>query len=58
MISKSTYGKRIGYLDYGYDFDGTLKVNEKALCYLATIGAQPKLDSLLDKNRLYRGESL
>ncbi|KAK7750013.1 hypothetical protein SLS62_008005 [Diatrype stigma] len=54
MISKSTYGKRFGYLDYGYDFDGTMTINEKALVYFATIAAQPKLDSFLDKNRLYR----
>ncbi|RWA04439.1 hypothetical protein EKO27_g10667 [Xylaria grammica] len=54
MVGKVTYGRRIGYLDYGYDFDGTLSKAEKAVDYTVTIGMQPKLDSLLDKNHLYR----
>ncbi|TGJ87870.1 hypothetical protein E0Z10_g895 [Xylaria hypoxylon] len=54
MVGKVTYGKRIGYLDYGYDFDGTLRKSQKAVDYTVTIGVQPKLDNLLDKNNLYR----
>ncbi|KAI3320760.1 cytochrome P450 [Xylariaceae sp. AK1471] len=54
MVGKATFGARIGYLDHGCDFDGTLEKSEKALDYIVTIGVQPKLDNLLDKNRLYR----
>ncbi|KAI1856230.1 hypothetical protein JX265_011742 [Neoarthrinium moseri] len=54
MVGKVTYGKRVGYLDKGYDFDGTLNVEDKAMDYLVTVGMQPGLDKFLDKNRLYR----
>lgn len=46
--------KRIGYLDQGHDFDGTLAASEKASSYLVTIGMYPALDKLLDKNPVYR----
>lgn len=42
--------KRIGYLDHGSDFDGTLATAEKASKYLVTIGMYPVLDKFLDKN--------
>lgn len=58
MISKTTYGKRIGYLDHGSDFDGSLDISEKALDYLGLVGMVPMLDPFLDKNRLYRSKSL
>ncbi|KAI0144482.1 cytochrome P450 [Xylariaceae sp. FL1272] len=54
MVGKATYGSRIGYLDHGSDFDGTLERSEKAMDYIVTVGVQPKLDTFLDKNRLYR----
>lgn len=43
--------KRVGYLDHGSDFDGTLATAEKASKYLVTIGMYPVLDKFLDKNR-------
>lgn len=46
--------KRIGYLDHGYDFDGTLATSEIASLYLVTVGMYPTLDSFLDKNPVYR----
>lgn len=46
--------KRIGYLDHGHDFDGTLSASEKASTYLVTVGMCPSLDRLLDKNPVYR----
>ncbi|KAI0390458.1 cytochrome P450 [Xylariaceae sp. FL0594] len=54
MVGKATYGSRIGYLDHGCDFDGTLDKAEKAMDYIVTVGCQPQLDRLLDKNRLWR----
>lgn len=47
-------GKRIGYLDHGYDFDGTLAVSGKASAYLVTVGMYPVLDHFLDKNPVFR----
>lgn len=46
--------KRIGYLDHGYDFDGTLATAETASLYLVTIGMYPVLDNFLDKNPVLR----
>lgn len=46
--------KRIGYLDHGYDFDGTLAAAEAASVYLVTVGMYPTLDNFLDKNPVYR----
>lgn len=46
--------KRIGYLDHGRDFDGTLRASEKASHYLVTVGMYPPLDRLLDKNPVCR----
>lgn len=46
--------KRIGYLDHGCDFDGTLSASEKASAYLVTVGMYPVLDKFLDKNPVYR----
>lgn len=53
-VAKTTMSKRIGYLDHGYDFDGTLDASEKASAYLVTIGMYPVLDNFLDKNPVYR----
>lgn len=54
VVGKATFSKRVGYLDHGHDFDGTLNVSEKAMDYLVTVGMMPWLDSLFDKNRFYR----
>ncbi|CAN8100112.1 unnamed protein product [Discula destructiva] len=53
-VAKTTMSKRIGYLDHGYDFDGTLAASDTASTYLVTVGMYPKLDHLLDKNPVYR----
>lgn len=46
--------KRIGYLDHGYDFDGTLAASEAAAVYLVTVGMNPVLDHFFDKNPVRR----
>lgn len=46
--------KRIGFLDHGHDFDGTLAAAESASTYLVTVGMYPALDHLLDKNPIHR----
>lgn len=53
-MGQATWSKPVGYLDHGSDFDGNLNVAEKAMDYLVTVGMQPKLDSLLDKNPVVR----
>lgn len=52
-VAKTTMNKRVGYLDHGSDFDGTLAAAEKASKYLVTIGMYPVLDKFLDKNPVY-----
>lgn len=52
-VAKTTMNKRVGYLDHGSDFDGTLATAEKASKYLVTIGMYPVLDKFLDKNPVY-----
>ncbi|KAJ0119047.1 hypothetical protein J7T55_013282 [Diaporthe amygdali] len=53
-VAKTTMSKRIGYLDHGSDFDGTLASAVKASKYLVTVGMYPVLDNFLDKNPVYR----
>lgn len=49
-----TFSKAIGYLEKGYDFDGTLTTSEKAVNYVCIVGQIPILDHLFDKNPIYR----
>lgn len=54
VMAKTTWSRRVGYLEKGYDFDGSLKVSEKAMDYLSAVGMNPKLDRLLEKNPIIR----
>ncbi|KAI4595116.1 hypothetical protein KJ359_007091 [Pestalotiopsis sp. 9143b] len=54
VVAKTTWSQRVGYLEKGYDFDGSLNVSEKAMDYLVTVGMYPKLDKYLDKNPYIR----
>ncbi len=54
LISSVTFSHRFGYMDKGYDFDGTIAIADKALDYFATVGQIPSLDFLLDKNPIMR----
>ncbi|MBE3043354.1 cytochrome P450 [Candidatus Bathyarchaeota archaeon] len=54
VVGQATFGKPLGYLEHGCDFDGTLDISRQAMNYLVTVGMQHKLDSLLDKNPVYR----
>ena len=49
-----TFSKEIGYLEKGYDFDGTLAISEKAVDYFCLVGQIPILDYFFDKNPIYR----
>jgi cytochrome P450 len=49
-----TFSKAIGYLEKGYNFDGTLAASEKARDYFCIIGQVPILDYFFDKNPIYR----
>ncbi|KAI6784944.1 uncharacterized protein J7T54_008038 [Emericellopsis cladophorae] len=53
-VAKTTWSQRVGYLEKGHDFDGSLRTSEKAMDYLVTVGMNPKLDKLFDKNPVYR----
>lgn len=53
-VAKTTWSKRIGFLDLGTDIDGTLYASEQAARYLVTVGMYPWLDNLFDKNPVYR----
>ncbi|CAI7621231.1 unnamed protein product [Penicillium manginii] len=44
----------IGYLEKGYDFDGTLGTANIAMDYFTLVGQMPILDHLLDKNPIYK----
>lgn len=53
-MAKTTWSKRIGFLDHGTDLQGTLHASAQAAKYLVTVGMYPWLDKLLDKNPLVR----
>ncbi|KAI5465273.1 cytochrome P450 [Mariannaea sp. PMI_226] len=50
----ASFSQRFGYMDKGYDFDGTIAIADKALDYFAMVGQMPFLDFLLDKNPVMR----
>ncbi|KAK4655008.1 hypothetical protein QC762_405500 [Podospora pseudocomata] len=48
-----TFSTKFGYMDKGYDFDGTLAVADQSIDYLALCGQMPWTDYILDKNPIY-----
>ncbi|KAJ5773323.1 hypothetical protein N7457_008219 [Penicillium paradoxum] len=54
VVGKATFSQAIGYLEKGYDFDGTLSTAETAMDYFSIVGQMPILDHWLDKNPIYR----
>lgn len=49
-----TFSEPIGYLEKGYDFDGTLRIFERAIDYFCVVGEMPVLDHWFNKNRVYQ----
>lgn len=54
VVGTVTFSQPIGYLDKGYDFDGTLTNADRSSDYFALVGTMPWLDHVLDKNPVYR----
>ncbi|KAI1078502.1 cytochrome P450 [Whalleya microplaca] len=54
FVSAVTFSKRFGYMDKGFDFDGTISINVQTFNYLAYVGQIPWLDHCLDKNPIVR----
>ncbi|XEV03397.1 hypothetical protein FSHL1_008684 [Fusarium sambucinum] len=50
VVGAVTFSQPIGYLEKGYDFDGTLKNADKAMDYFTVVGTMPFLDRIFDKN--------
>ncbi|KAF5724352.1 cytochrome P450 monooxygenase [Fusarium mundagurra] len=50
VVGAVTFSRPIGYVEKGYDFDGTLRNADKAMDYFSVVGTMPFLDRLLDKN--------
>lgn len=49
-----TFSSKFGYMEHGYDFDGSLAIAEKAIDYFAHCGQMPWADYFLDKNPVCR----
>ncbi|KAH6888430.1 cytochrome P450 [Thelonectria olida] len=54
VVGAVTFSQPIGYLEKGYDFDGTLQNADKALDYFTVVGTMPFLDRVFDKNPVFR----
>ncbi|CAM1502523.1 Fc.00g045070.m01.CDS01 [Cosmosporella sp. VM-42] len=54
VVGSITFSQPIGYLEKGYDFDGTLSNADKAMDYFTIVGTMPFLDHVFDKNPYYR----
>ncbi|KAK3681767.1 cytochrome P450 [Podospora appendiculata] len=54
VIGALTFSQPLGYLSKGIDFDGTIKIAEKAIEYFGLLTAMPSLDYWFDKNPIYR----
>lgn len=50
VVGSVTFSQPVGYLEKGYDFDGTLSNAERAVDYFSVVGMIPVLDRWLDKN--------
>ncbi|KAF4978072.1 hypothetical protein FZEAL_5498 [Fusarium zealandicum] len=50
IVGAVTFSQPIGYLEKGYDFDGTLGNADKAMDYFTVVGTMPFLDRICDKN--------
>ncbi|KAK8020042.1 hypothetical protein PG990_005180 [Apiospora arundinis] len=50
FVSAVTLSKRFGYMERGYDFDGSQHIGDQAMDYLGIVGQMPWLDHWLDKN--------
>ncbi|RSM00733.1 hypothetical protein CDV31_011658 [Fusarium ambrosium] len=50
VVGAVTFSQPIGYLEKGYDFDGTLSNADKAMDYFTVVGTMPFLDRVFDKN--------
>ena len=47
------FSKKFGYMDKGFDFDGTMAISDQSIDYLGICGQMPWLDAWLDKNPIY-----
>ncbi|KAM5359488.1 hypothetical protein ACJZ2D_014423 [Fusarium nematophilum] len=54
VVGAVTFSQPIGYLEKGFDFDGTLRNADKAQDYFTVVGTMPFLDRVFDKNPLFR----
>ena len=54
VVGSVTLSQPIGYLEKGYDFDGTLWASDRALDYFCVVGQIPILDYWFDKNSVRR----
>ncbi|KAK8137997.1 hypothetical protein PG984_001377 [Apiospora sp. TS-2023a] len=50
FMSAVTFSKQFGYMEKGYDFDGSQEIGDRAMDYLGIVGNLPWLDHWLDKN--------
>ncbi|KAI1172104.1 cytochrome P450 [Nemania sp. FL0916] len=54
ILGMLVLGQPFGYVENGYDVDGTLRLSRHTIDYFAAVGQMPFLDYLLDKNPLIR----
>ena len=54
VIGSLTFGKPMGYLEKGCDFDGSQRAGEETFFYFACVGQIPELDYFLAKNPVWR----
>ncbi|KAK1572961.1 cytochrome P450 [Colletotrichum navitas] len=53
VVGFVTFGRKFGYMDKGWDFDGTLAIGDQTIDYFSMCGQMPWMDYLLDKNPVY-----
>ncbi|GAB1312635.1 Pisatin demethylase [Madurella fahalii] len=54
LITMITFSHPYGYMERGYDFDGTLSNLDKMIDYFSAVGQMPFLDFVLEKNPIVR----
>ena len=53
VVGSVTFSESLGYLEKGYDFDGTISAAEKTIDYFSVVGQIPVLDYWFDKNPVH-----
>ncbi|KAI0009688.1 cytochrome P450 [Xylariaceae sp. FL0662B] len=54
IVGAVSFNQTFGYMDKGFDFDGSIGIADQTMDYFSAVGQMPFLDHLFDKNPIVR----